>query len=35
MPRIEFVEKTIYKKEGVDVKFFTMAKMLEGMPLLL
>ena len=22
MPRIEFVEKTIYKKEGLDVKFF-------------
>jgi len=22
MPRIEFVEKTIYKKEGIDVKFF-------------
>ena len=26
MPRVEFVEKTIYKKEGIDVKFYNNGK---------
>lgn len=30
MPRIEFVEKTIYKKEGIDVKFFYNGKDVRG-----
>ncbi|MFT8340856.1 MAG: hypothetical protein ABF652_05405 [Clostridium beijerinckii] len=30
MPRIEFVEKTIYKKEGLDVKFFRDGKDVRG-----
>lgn len=30
MPRIEFVEKTIYKKEGLDVKFFQNGKDVRG-----
>lgn len=30
MPRIEFVEKTIYKKEGIDVKFFKDGKDVRG-----
>ncbi|MCW7999994.1 hypothetical protein CFK35_19225 [Clostridium sp. cpc1] len=30
MPRVEFVEKTIYKKEGLDVKFFKEKKDVRG-----
>lgn len=30
MPRIEFVEKTIYLKEGLDVKFFQNGKDVRG-----
>lgn len=30
MPRIEFVEKTIYKKENLDVKFYKDGKDVRG-----
>lgn len=30
MPRVEFVEKTIYKKEGIDVKFYKDGKDVRG-----
>ena len=30
MPRIEFVEKTIYKKENIDVKFYKDGKDVRG-----
>ncbi|WP_286810364.1 hypothetical protein [Bacteroides sp. Phil13] len=30
MPRIEFVEKTIFKKEGIDIKFFKDGKDVRG-----
>lgn len=30
MPRVEFIEKTIYKKEGIDVKFFKDGKDVRG-----
>lgn len=30
MPRIEFVEKTIYQKEGIDVKFYKDGKDVRG-----